>query len=299
MNNALLIFLLSCNGTEEVTPEAQCGDGIDNDANGQIDCDDSSCSSREECKEVCHDGLDNDGDGLVDCSDPDCPCIEDCFDGIDNDRDGFPDCEDSECFDECTEVECLDGLDNDRDTLIDCADEDCWGAPPCPIAVLSTLDSGFGYRTGESEGDSSISRTTSHHKLTTPAGTLHFPLDGAGETATIWSSCTWAADSFTGTRRVQVHPDFENSSANGNWNGLTFGPACPAIPPSVNAVPSGLRGDAALNGVVRHGGRGGLGSVDNWVVGIEFRSSWTTNDTRYRVSSGTIQSGGARFVEGE
>ena len=50
------------------------------------------------CDEVCDDGIDNDTDGKVDCEDLDCPaCPEVCDDGDDNDRDGSVDCDDPDC----------------------------------------------------------------------------------------------------------------------------------------------------------------------------------------------------------
>ena len=54
-------------------------------------------------QENCNDGIDNDGDGLIDCNDPDCvfpPTIEqgcNCEDGIDNDSDGKIDSLDPDC----------------------------------------------------------------------------------------------------------------------------------------------------------------------------------------------------------
>jgi len=71
--------------------------------------------------EDCTDGIDNDFDGLIDCEDPDCidvcmdpeepPVVpgdddddetptdpENCSDGIDNDGDGFTDCVDIDCI---------------------------------------------------------------------------------------------------------------------------------------------------------------------------------------------------------
>ncbi len=54
--------------------------------------------------EICTDGIDNDNDGLIDCDDPDCNSIGiicesvACNDGIDNDGDGDIDCEDSDCM---------------------------------------------------------------------------------------------------------------------------------------------------------------------------------------------------------
>ncbi len=58
-----------------------CGDGIDNDDNGTTDCFDLSCSLSEPCAvggAGCEDVEDNDGDGLVDCMDPDCAGSEEC-----------------------------------------------------------------------------------------------------------------------------------------------------------------------------------------------------------------------------
>ncbi len=63
---------------------------------------------------ACRDGVDNDGDGKVDCDDPDCAELSFCHssgtgsaentaaacrDQIDNDRDGHTDCEDQDCWD--------------------------------------------------------------------------------------------------------------------------------------------------------------------------------------------------------
>ena len=95
---------------------------------------------KHESGRTCFDGVDNDGDGGVDCDDPDCRtdpraklhCAKtetgkECFDGIDNDGDGRTDCQDIDCINDpswkgkvqaaCTETgkECFDGIDNDKD----------------------------------------------------------------------------------------------------------------------------------------------------------------------------------------
>lgn len=93
----------------------------------------------------CSDGIDNDGDKLIDCDDEDCAeaaiCVrvpedsaERCADGKDNDGDGFTDCDDKDCLEFCPgtpkntkETECSDGVDNDADGLTDCEDPDCQG----------------------------------------------------------------------------------------------------------------------------------------------------------------------------
>ncbi len=54
--------------------ETICDDGIDNDGDGDIDCDDRDCRRDPACSEEgnCTDGIDNDGDGDIDCDDRDC-----------------------------------------------------------------------------------------------------------------------------------------------------------------------------------------------------------------------------------
>src|SRR5689334_10959131 len=96
-----------CDGTTSfgtVCP-ATCADGVDNDVNGQADCDDSACANTLACgggaaentDALCNDCVDNDGDGAFDCSDIDCrnlPVCQNitventcaaCTDGISND----------------------------------------------------------------------------------------------------------------------------------------------------------------------------------------------------------------------
>ncbi len=83
--------------------ESFCGDGIDNDQDGQIDCADGNCDLSPDCLfEICDNGIDDDGDGLVDCQDSECysiesTCQEICDNGIDDDGDGLIDSEDDQC----------------------------------------------------------------------------------------------------------------------------------------------------------------------------------------------------------
>lgn len=86
--------------------ETNCADGLDDDYDGQVDCDDDDC--RIEACLGCFDGLDNDGNALSDCSDPTCSAGEGCQDL------------------------CDDGVDNDGDNRTDCDDADCAGSPACP-----------------------------------------------------------------------------------------------------------------------------------------------------------------------
>ncbi|QRK09412.1 hypothetical protein JQX13_04510 [Archangium violaceum] len=102
---------------------AQCRDGIDNDADGKVDCEDPNCAAnpyvsvcahkvtstpqfREFSVEACTDDVDNDGDGYKDCADFSCRSHgfckgegnpESCKDGLDNDRNSAADCNDDQC----------------------------------------------------------------------------------------------------------------------------------------------------------------------------------------------------------
>jgi len=105
--------------------------------------------------EICDDGIDNDADGFIDCFDADCvgnpSCFEGddltCSDGVDNDGDGTIDCADIDCFGVgvCGTEICDDLIDNDGDGLIDCADTvDCpFGVPPCLAAANDECDGAF------------------------------------------------------------------------------------------------------------------------------------------------------------
>lgn len=110
-------------GTCERRTESDCGNGLDDDLNGSIDCDDPGCNlaacgsgclcaGTTKAEVLCDDGVDNDGDGQLDCTDPDCvnkscgagcACIDgvrketNCADQLDNDQDGGADCDDPVC----------------------------------------------------------------------------------------------------------------------------------------------------------------------------------------------------------
>jgi hypothetical protein len=137
-----------CPGGELV--EATCGDGLDNDCDGQVDCADTDCDG-----EIC-------GDGGLACKNGACACgggatETNCGDNIDDDCDGDFDCADSDCrsatvgqygkscddassfgrkcdwlgtclcppFGAVSETNCGDNQDNDCDGKIDCLDDDC------------------------------------------------------------------------------------------------------------------------------------------------------------------------------
>jgi hypothetical protein len=63
-----------------VAPE-DCGNGVDDDIDGDIDCDDSDCfGDATDCatETNCTDAADNDGDTTIDCADSDCGTVPAC-----------------------------------------------------------------------------------------------------------------------------------------------------------------------------------------------------------------------------
>jgi hypothetical protein len=107
-----------------------CGNKIDDDCNGLVDCADPACFGDPSCskpgQEICNNGIDDDGDGLIDCKDPDCfnslsckttPGTEICDNGIDDNGNGLVDCADPMCttFPACLTIDC--SVDADFGTL--------------------------------------------------------------------------------------------------------------------------------------------------------------------------------------
>ncbi len=114
----LMLGAAAC-GSDPATGSEVCTDGVDNDDDGLIDCDDSDCAAEPACdapitETVCDDGIDDDDDGLIDCDDSDCAA-------------------DPACVAPTTETLCDDSLDNDDDGAIDCGDTDCAGDPACDL----------------------------------------------------------------------------------------------------------------------------------------------------------------------
>ncbi len=138
-----------------------CDNGLDDDGDGQLDCDDLDCAGDPACPppaEInCVNGFDDDFDGLIDCDDPDCqgtpacaPVAETiCDNNLDDDGDGLFDCADPDCAADpnCitpgTETNCANGIDDDADGAVDCDDADCTFDPNCNIVLFEICDNGL------------------------------------------------------------------------------------------------------------------------------------------------------------
>jgi len=141
-----------CNQINYVCKETSCGDNIDNNNNGRIDCADDDCAGQvcsvtgcplgavgaitytctafgcdptnNQCSETsCADGSDNDADGLTDCADPDCDRVGICEYG--------------------KELNCNDVADNDGDGFANCMDVDCDKVANCEYGTELTCNDGF------------------------------------------------------------------------------------------------------------------------------------------------------------
>lgn len=102
-------------GTPPADETGLCDDGIDNDCDGLVDCDDGDCSGDAACDSFC-------GDGTCDIDEDSCSCDLDCG--------AAP----------STETQCSDGADNDCDGLIDGDDPDCQECTLGQIGDLCEVD---------------------------------------------------------------------------------------------------------------------------------------------------------------
>ena len=140
----------------DVVPSNEdCSNGIDDDGDGFVDCDDwncdgtigdidPACDGANPSSEDCSNGVDDDGDSYVDCDDFDCDddpscsgSSEDCSNGVDDDGDGYVDCDDWNCDGTIGDIDpacdganpssedCSNGIDDDGDGYVDCDDFDC------------------------------------------------------------------------------------------------------------------------------------------------------------------------------
>ncbi len=114
-----------------------CTNGVDDNGDGRIDCNDPYCNYAKACQEDCLNNIDDDGNGDIDCNDIQCTyldiCTETCNNNIDDNRDGLTDCEDPRCADSvyCVPENCLNEVDDNLNGLTDCEDPACIGTVYC------------------------------------------------------------------------------------------------------------------------------------------------------------------------
>ena len=127
-----------CEGASPELGNEACSDGVDNDLDGAMDCDDPSCNpDRNEAIVVCS------AAGMAVTprpTDEEITAMADalCGDGMDNDGNDFMDCGDNSCrrdslvtacaAEESNNAACMDMSDNDEDMFTDCGDLSCTNA---------------------------------------------------------------------------------------------------------------------------------------------------------------------------
>ena len=127
-----------CFSTPKCIPE-DCKNKKDDNGNGFTDCEDEECADAIACQpEICDDGYDNNDDQYIDCNDPQCRdklvCVpEICDDNTDNNGNNLTDCEDPQCSSkvECQPEICDNGIDDNSNNLIDCDDRQCEQSSIC------------------------------------------------------------------------------------------------------------------------------------------------------------------------
>lgn len=73
------IFFANCSSDDKNPKVEICNNGIDDDGDGFIDCEDFDCENSPDClTEICDNGIDDDGDGFIDCDDFDCNDFPGC-----------------------------------------------------------------------------------------------------------------------------------------------------------------------------------------------------------------------------
>ncbi len=158
---ATTLQALSSAGPESLPGSREiCGNGVDDDGNGQVD---EGCTCTPGISRPCylgppgtrHTGICEDGVQSCDaggefttwgaCLGSIVPSFEIADNGLDDNCDGRVDEPGAICVpSEAHETQCSDGHDNDCDGLEDCRDPDCQGTGSCPLTCAATETTCFG-----------------------------------------------------------------------------------------------------------------------------------------------------------
>ncbi len=178
---------------------------------GDDDCDDEDAGVNPDATETCDDGLDNDCDALVDCEDGGCAGVGSCgevlcHDGLDDDADGLTDCDDDDCWGgEChpagVKVQARGGhftLRQDAETR--------WGIGPYYWSTSAWDCRGFHRRT-----------STGTMQVTGLHGVVQvLPSGAAWSTTSARTSCSWSVD--TAWRSQQWLAAFDHYRGGSSWS---------------------------------------------------------------------------------
>lgn len=108
----------------------KCSNSIDDDLNGNRDCQELSCSSQPACQEdtalKCKDTIDNNLNGMKDCQELTCRALPGVCDEVNGNTDGSG-----------TPM-CANGVDDNGNGLVDCADASCAGYAGCTLVGEAT-----------------------------------------------------------------------------------------------------------------------------------------------------------------
>jgi hypothetical protein len=117
-------------GVANLLSAESCGNMLDDDFDGLVDCADPDCAGNAMCVsvEICDNHIDDNANGLIDCADPLC-ANQIC--GLNGQLCAANVCA---CPGGATESNCTDGIDNNCDGLVDCADPGCAADPACVAA---------------------------------------------------------------------------------------------------------------------------------------------------------------------
>jgi cysteine-rich repeat protein len=113
-----------------------CDNGVDDNSNSLVDCDDPGCGSDPNCMHVdpeldCSNGIDDDSNGFTDCDDSFCQSMGVCAPPTDAPTQQPTEVPTATPYVPSYETSCDDYTDNDLDGATDCGDSECYGHWNC------------------------------------------------------------------------------------------------------------------------------------------------------------------------
>jgi beta-glucanase (GH16 family) len=136
----------------QLNSSTYCGDGTCSGPEDSCNCSDD-CGPPPASESVCDDGLDDDCDGNTDCDDTDCNGDPACVPPSCGDSTCAPAEDQCNCPEDCgtppaTETTCNDGMDEDCDGDVDCDDSNCNNDPACLWTKVDDGHASISYSAG-------------------------------------------------------------------------------------------------------------------------------------------------------